>query len=330
MAEELLIIKIEAFAYTIPAKPTTISLGTLYEAKNFLVKIYTNKGIAGWGEGAPFPMIVGETQETCMALSKDFASLLLGKDSLLIDERMRQLTEYAPFNFTCKSAFDMALHDVAAQYANKPLYKFLGGEKKELLTDETIYIESPERMAGSALKIAAKNPFFIKVKLGKDNNAPHDVEIVQTIRRAIGNTIPLRLDANQGWSVDNAVTVLTALADANVEFCEQPVHKHDIQGLKKITQSSPIKIMADEACFTAHDAQQLIEQQACDYINIKLAKTGSMVEAGAIAKLAALHNMKCMLGGMDESALALTANAHFACAHDSIVFHDMDYNINHL
>ncbi len=322
--------RIEVFAYTIPAKPTSISLGTIEAAENFLVRIHTKEGLTGWGEGAPFPMIVGETQSTCMAIAKYFSEFLLGKDALEIEERMKTLQAFAPFNYTCKSAFDMALYDVASQFAGLPLYAYLGGSKKEIISDETIYIQSPERMAEGAKLLAAKNPIAIKVKVGKNNNASHDIEIIRGIRDAIGCDIPLRLDANQGWSVENAITVLKSLEALNIQFCEQPNHKSNIAGLKSIKQHSNIKIMADEACFTAHDAAYLIAQKACDYINIKLAKSGGILEATAIARLCAENNMQCMLGGMDESALALTANAHFACAHDNIIFHDMDYNLNHL
>ncbi len=246
--------KIEVYAYTIPAKPTSISLGTIDAAENFLVRIYTDEGITGWGEGAPFPMIVGETQATCMALSKPFSALLLQKDALAIEERMKSLQAFAPFNYTCKSAFDMALFDVASQFAGLPLYAYLGGRKKEIISDETIYIQSPERMADDAKLLAAKNPIAIKVKVGKNNSASHDIEIIRGIREAIGYEIPLRLDANQGWSVENAITVLKSLKALNIQFCEQPNHKLDIAGLKRIKQHSHTKIMADEACFTAHDA----------------------------------------------------------------------------
>jgi L-Ala-D/L-Glu epimerase len=317
------------YAYNLPMKPFVISLGTLYEAKNILVQIFTSDGLVGWGEGSPFPFIVGETQATGLALGKDFAQLWLGKDALAIADRMQELHGYVPFNTTVKSAFDMALYDIAAQQAGLPLYRFLGGEKKILATDETIGVEAPAVMAATALRLQQQGAPFIKVKLGKGNDATADIARIKAIRQAIGNQIPLRLDANQGWSTANAIAVLNALADDNVQFCEQPVLGHDYAALKAVNDAAAIPVMADEACFNNFQAGQLIAQKACTYINIKLAKSSGILEATAIAQTAAQAGMQCMLGGMIESKLALTANAHFACAHDNIVFYDLDYCFPH-
>lgn len=310
-------------------KPFAISLGTLYEAKNILVQIFTSDGLVGWGEGSPFPFIVGETQATALALGKDFAQLWMGKDALAIAERMQELHGYVPFNTTVKSAFDMALYDIAAQQAGQPLYRFLGGEKKVLLTDETISVGTPEGMAEIAQQLKAQGAPFIKVKLGKGNDAQGDIERVKAIRQAIGHTIPLRLDANQGWTVANAISVLNALADDNVQFCEQPVLGYDYAALKQVHDAAAMPVMADEACFNNFQAQQLIAQQACRYLNIKMSKSSGILEATAIVQTAAAAGMDCMLGGMIESKLALTANAHFACAHNNIVFYDLDYCFPH-
>jgi L-Ala-D/L-Glu epimerase len=321
--------RVEVYAYNIPMKPFAISLGTLYEAKNILVKIFAGDGLTGWGEGSPFPFIVGETQATAIALAKDFAQLWLGQDALDIQGRMRQLHGYVPFNTTVKSAFDMALYDIAAQRAGLPLYRFLGGEKKVLPTDETISVDTPQAMAAVAVQLKGQGAPFIKVKLGRGNDAAADIERVRAIRAAIGSAIPLRLDANQGWSTANAIVVLNALAGDNIQFCEQPVAGHDFMALKAVHQAVAVPVMADEACFNNFHAQQLIAQQACRYINIKLSKSSGILEATAIAKTAAAAGMDCMLGGMIESKLALTANAHFACAHNNIVFYDLDYCFPH-
>ncbi len=320
---------VEIYAYNIPMRPFAISLGTLYEAQNILVKIFTDAGWTGWGEGSPFPFIVGETQGTAIALAQDFAKLWLGKDPLAITSRMQELHQYVPFNTTVKSAFDMALYDIAAQDAQLPLYAFLGGHKKVLLTDETIGVDNAEAMAARAWVLQEQAAPFIKIKLGKGNDAVADIDRVKAIRKAIGTTIPLRLDANQGWSVDNAIHILNSLEGDNIQFCEQPVPAHDYAGLKRVHQATTIPITADEACFSSLHARQLIEMDACSHINIKLAKSSGILEAIAIARLAAANDMDCMLGGMIESKLALTANAHFACAFDNIVFYDLDYCFPH-
>jgi L-Ala-D/L-Glu epimerase len=321
--------QIEVIAYNIPMKPFAISLGTLYEAKCLLVKITTNNGLVGWGEGSPFPMIVSESQASSIALAKEFAEILIGKPALQIEENMQLLHNYIPAAPTTKSAFDMALYDVAAKAANQPLFAFLGGKSKTLITDETVSVGDINEMVNQAVSIKDKGAKFIKVKVGKGNQAQKDIDSITAIRENIGKDIALRLDANQGWSIQNAITVLTALENYNIQFCEQPVAYYDYEGLKTVKNNSPIKIMADEACFYNYQAEQLIKMEACDYINIKLAKSGGILEANKIAKTCAKANMQCMLGGMIESKLALTANAHLACAHDNIVFYDLDFCFPH-
>ena len=321
--------RIEIYAYNIPMNPFIISLGTLYEAKNILVKIFTDDGLTGWGEGSPFPMIVGETQETGLALARDFASLLLNQNPLDIAGCLKLLNDFVPNNPTVKSAFDMALYDINAREKNLPLYKFLGGEKKMLYTDHTVSIGTLTEMAGAALKLKERGVGILKLKLGKAKKPIEDIERVRAVRVAIGKEVPLRLDANQGWSVNDAVEILSALENDNIQFCEQPVRHYDYDGLKHISKSVSVPVMADESCFYAYQAKYIGEHAICPHINIKLAKSGGMLEAIEIANVARQYDITCMLGGMIESRLALTANAHFACAFDHIRFYDLDYNFNH-
>lgn len=326
----MIIQRIEVYAYNIPMKPFIISLGTLYEAKNVLVKIFTDEGLTGWGEGSPFPMIVGETQESDLALAKDFSQLLLKQNALDISGCMQRLNDFVPNNPTVKSAFDMALYDLSAQHAGMPLYQFLGGEKKMLLTDHTVSIGTPAVMADHALKLKQRGVTILKLKVGSAKTPADDIGRVNAVRNAVGEEIPLRLDANQGWTVDDAIEILSALENKNVQFCEQPVKHFNYDGLKKVSDEVGIPVMADESCFYTWQAKYIAEKKTCAHINIKLAKSGGMLEATEIAYVTRDAGISCMLGGMIESKLALTANAHFACAHDHIKFYDLDYCFNHL
>ena len=322
------IIKIEVLPFSIPCTPFVISLGTLLEAPNVLVKIHTNQGIVGYGEGSPFPMIASESQASSIAIGNDFAKILINKNALDIGACMEALHQFVPHCYTTKSAFDMALYDIAAQAANQPLYQYLGGTNQTFITDETIVINTPQAMALKAKALVAKGIQYIKIKLGK-GTPQTDIDRVKAIHAAVPAHVQLRLDANQAWSVTDAIFILNQLQHCNVQYCEQPIKYYDFSGLKKVKLNSPIKIMADESCFTSLDAQKLIAQQACDYINIKFAKCGGILEATKIANLAAAANMPCMLGGMLESKLALTANAHFASAHPIIKFFDLDFCFPH-
>lgn len=316
------IVQTEIYLYKIPMVPFTIATGTMEFAQNILIKIHTDAGIIGWGECSAFPMIVGETQESCYLLAKDFAAFWKGKDPLAIEERLKELDLVIAGNYTAKSAFDLALYDIAAQAANQPLYAYLGGKQKPIESDLTIGIGTPEAMAKQAIEFKANGVRMIKVKLGK--KPAEDIERIKQIRTAIGKDIILRIDANQGWSKEDALPVLTALSAYDIQFCEQPMHKYYDDFLPALCAASPIKIMADESVFTHHDARKLIQQKACHYINIKFSKSGGIHEAIKIHDIAKQNGIACMMGGMLESRLALSAKLHFALAHDNVQFYDMD------
>lgn len=312
----------DIYKFSIPMHPFTIATGTMDYAQNTLIRIHTDAGYYGVGECSAFPMIVGETQATCFEMAKDFAKCWKGKEALDTEDRMQELNNLTAFNATIKSAFDMALHDLAARAAGQPLYRYLGGKRRPLETDLTIGIDTPEKMAQTAQQFKADGVRIIKIKLGK--NGPQDVERVRRIRDAAGPDILLRIDANQGWDFDTACQTLEAMGPLNIQFCEQPMRYWNDHKLPELRRLSPVKIMADESVFDHHDAERLITADACDYVNIKFAKAGGILEATRIDAVCERNNIPCMMGGMLESRVALTAFAHFALAHDNIRFYDMD------
>lgn len=177
-------------------------------------------------------------------------------------------------------------------------------------------------MAKSAIQFKNQGFKIIKVKLGKEPSA--DVERIKQIRNAIGPEIKIRIDANQGWTFDDAVFTLQNLAPYQIEFCEQPMRAYHDDLLPELCNLSPIPIMADESVYTHYDAERIIRNKAAKYINIKFAKSGGINEAIKINQIAEQNNMRCMQGGMLESRLALTANVHFAMAFKNICFFDLD------
>jgi L-alanine-DL-glutamate epimerase-like enolase superfamily enzyme len=312
----------DIYKFSIPMHPFTIATGTMHYAQNIFIRIHTDADYYGVGECSAFPMIVGETQATCFEMAKDFAALWKGKNALKIEERMNELHCFSAFNPTIKSAFDMALFDIASKNAKQPLYKFLGGNKKEIETDLTIGIDTPKAMAEKAIEFKGNGVKMIKIKLGKSGE--DDIERVKQIRIAVGSEIILRIDANQGWDYDTAKTVLNEVAKYNIQFCEQPMRCWNDDKLPALRKISPIKIMADESVYNHYDAERLIKAGACDYVNIKFAKSGGISEAKKINSVCEENKIPCMMGGMLESRIALTAFAHFALAHDNIIFYDVD------
>jgi L-alanine-DL-glutamate epimerase-like enolase superfamily enzyme len=312
----------EIYRFSIPMEPFTIATGTMDYAQNTFIRVHTDTGIYGVGECSAFPMIVGETQDTCLAMAREFAKLWIGKDPREVVARLQQLHDFIAGNTTIKSAFDMALYDIAAKHAGLPLYRFLGGTKRVVESDITIGIANPEAMAKKATDFVKNGATILKVKLGKD--ALTDIERIKGIRRAVGNNIKIRIDANQGWSFDDAVTALQGIGAYNIEFCEQPMRTWYDDRLPELMPLTPIKIMADESVYSHHDARKQINSHSCDYINIKFSKSGGINEAIKIHDTAALAGIPCMMGGMLESRIALSAKLHFVYASPNVKFYDMD------
>lgn len=316
------ITSIEIYRLSIPMEPFVIATGTMDYAQNTYIQVLTDSGLMGVGECSAFPMIVGETQNTCIAVAQDFAKIWKGKDPLALEERLAELNLYIAGNATIKSAFDMALYDLAAKHAGLPLYKFLKGTRREIMTDITLGIDTPEAMAAKALVLKDGGAFALKVKLGK---APQDdIARIKAIRKAVGFDIPIRIDANQGWSFDAALEALQGLEPYKIQFCEQPMRSYNDHLLVELRMQTVIPIMADESVYNQHDAERLCKNDACDYINIKFSKSSGIHEALAIQALAAEYQIPCMIGGMLESRLALAAKVHFAYAAPNVKFFDLD------
>lgn len=320
----LIIEKISIYKLSIPLKqPFVISLGPQYDADNIIILIKTKEGFTGWGECSPYMSINGESMETCFIVGQYLAKVLKGRNALDIEDCTKAMNRIITRNENIKSAFDMALYDIAAQHAQLPLYKFLGGRKNKIIsTDMTVGLGSPEKMAGEALEYKEAGFPSIKVKLG--TTVEEDVTRIKMIREVIGSELPLRIDANQGWDVDTAIAVLNALAPYTIEHCEEPIAKWNYMQLPYVRKNSPIKIMADESCFDQHDAERLAQLNAVDYFNIKLGKSGGIFNALKIVETAKTNHIQLQVGCFMESRLAITALVHFAYSSDLIVHYDLD------
>ena len=322
MREQLTITVIDIYRFSIEMEPFTIATGTMNYAQNVFIRVHTDAGFYGVGECSAFPMIVGETQDTCLVMAREFARLWKGQNALDIPARLQQLHNFTAGNTTIKSAFDMALYDIAAKNAGMPLYRFLGGAPRGVETDITVGIDTPEKMAAKALMLKNTGAGVLKIKLGK--KAVEDVERIKQIRAAVGKNMIIRIDANQGWSFPDAVLALQGLAEYDIAFCEQPMRTWFDDRLPELRKLSPIKIMADESVYNHYDALKQVGNSSCDYINIKFSKSGGIYEATQVHDVAYQNNIPCMMGGMLESRIALSAMLHFVYASPNIRFYDMD------
>lgn len=308
-------------------EPFRISLGVSSDTNNLFVRVNTDEGLYGMGEGSPTRTISGETQDTMVAVARDISRLLLGTDPLDIEGHTRSMRRLYFGNTTIRSAFDMALYDLAGKAAGLPLYAFLGGSKRSFWTDNTIGIDSPENMAKKAAAFQEEGYRAIKVKLG--TGLDEDIARIAAIRAAVGPEIPLRIDANQGWDVQTAVGILRVIESMGIEYCEQPVAHWDYDGMRRVRESTMIPIMADESVFDHHDAQKLAAGECCDYLNIKLAKSAGIHNGLKINAVAESAGMACMVGSMSETRLGLSAAAHLVSARPNIRFADLDTHFDH-
>lgn len=305
--------------------PFITSLRRVDALEDMVVIIECDDGSLGYGEGAPTPVITGETIGSMVATIEYIKKYLIGLDLEDFDHILHTLHTVIIKNTTAKSALEIALYDLKAQAEKQPLYKMLGGSKTLFKTDITISMGEIDSMIKDSLHAVDLGYDTLKIKIGDDPQK--DVERIIAIEDALGKNISLRLDANQGWTAEESVSLLHALEKRDIiaEFIEQPVAADDIEGLKYIKQRVQTPLLADESIFSLKDAKKLLEMQAIDYVNIKLAKTAGITQALQLADLSASFGVKCMIGCMLEGPISVAAGVHVASAKaDIITMLDLD------
>ena len=291
-------------------------------ADNVLVRLTTDDGVIGYGESSPYAPVMGETQASELAMAKAIAPMVKGRDPFTLPKIVDAIRAFSPASPGITAAFEMALWDICGKVAGQPVYRLLGAARESFETDRTVFFGTPAEVAAKARDLAGQGFRNIKIKLGQ---APaDDIATVRAIREAVGPDVALRADANQGWSVADAILALRGIEPFRVQFCEQPVHSWDWAGLEQVRGSVPVPVMADESVHTPHDAITGVRAGAFDMINLKLMKTGGILQAVRLAHVAAAANVPCMLGCMNETRIALTAAAHVVMSQEIIRYADLD------
>lgn len=306
----------------------TTSLGSRDHNVNVFVKVQTDNGLIGWGECSPNPKITGETADTGMLVGPMLAKSLLDADPSAHEDIMKRMDRVIFGHTGIKSAIDIACYDLAAKAQELPLYAYLGGAlDKRIYTDYTVSVDSIDQMVEDALKIKSQGFPAIKIKLG-DGKAD-DVKRVASIREAVGDAIDLRVDANQGWTVKQAIKILNQLNELGVQYCEEPIFRKAYYQLQKVRKRSKTKIMADECLFDHHDAKALIKGGHCDMFNIKLGKSSGLFKAQKIIASANKKGIEMQIGCFMESRLGITASCHLAHSDPLIKYFDFDSPLFH-
>ena len=294
------------------AETFVISRGAADEADVVVVEI-THDGITGYGEATPIERYE-ESAESALAFVEEAAPLLGGDPFALeaIEARLRE----RPGEQAGKAAIDAALHDLIGKLVGLPVWKLLGLERAGPPTSWTIWLGDPDDMARRTEKVQGR---FRRLKLKLGGRDGLDVERVRAVHARAG--VPLQVDVNEAWSLDEALDALPQLAALGVEYCEQPLVAGDAGG-PELKQRSPIPVYVDEDCHTLSDVAACAER--AHGINVKLAKSGGIREAVRMVHAARALGLGCMLGCMVESGLGIAAGAHIASLFDHV---DLDGNI---
>jgi L-Ala-D/L-Glu epimerase / N-acetyl-D-glutamate racemase len=268
-------------------------------------------GESGFGEAQPQEHY-GESQDSALAYVEEHGSLL-GDDPFALEEIMERLPAE---QHAVRAALDAALHDLQGRLLGIPVWRLLGLRRAGPPTSWTVWLGPPGEMADRAARASDR---FLRLKLKLGGADGRDVDRVQAVREASG--LPVQVDVNEGWSMDEALETLPKLAELGVEYCEQPLPAGDPAGAE-LKRRSPLPIYVDEDCHTLTDVALCAER--AHGINVKLAKSGGIREAVRMAHAARALGLGVMLGCMLESGLGIAAAAQIASLCDHV---DLDGNL---
>ena len=309
------------------AEPYTIAYEKIDSTENVFLRIETSRGIVGFGCAAPDLQVTGERAGEVIHACEEIASpLLKNVDPFRIALHMTRLRTKLPNNPSVLAMVDMALHDIMGKAAGFPVYKILGGYRDRMKTSITIGIMPPAETVARARDFVRQGFKALKIKGGIDVES--DIERVLKVRGEVGDRIELRFDANQGYSVAEALRFVDATRGSKLELIEQPTPKGEPVMLGRVTRGATIPVMADESIMSLLDAFKLAKRDLVDMVNIKLMKVGGIFEALQINAVARAASFEVMVGCMDEAALAIAAGLHFALSRPNVAYADLDGHLD--
>jgi len=306
-------VELEARTATLRMAETfVISRGASDEAEVVVVEI-RHDGVSGFGEANPIERY-DESAGSALAFL-DGTEELLGDDPFALEAIGARLEE-RPGEHAAKAAIDAALHDLCGKLAGLPVWRLLGLERAGPPTSWTIWLGDPDDMARRAEKVGGR---FKRLKLKLGGGDGLDVERVRAVRGV--SEVPLQVDVNEFWSLDEALEAIPQLQELGVEYCEQPLPAGDHDG-PELKRRSPLPIYVDEDLHTLGDVPACAER--AHGLTVKLAKSGGIREAVRIVHAGRALGLGMMLGCMNESGLAVSAGAQIASLFDHV---DLDGNL---
>lgn len=308
------ITKIHVYAIELPLKePFVISYSTYQNMPSVIVKLETDEGIVGYGEGVADELVTGETCGGVFHTIKNkLGPAVLGENPMEIEkihEKMNKVIYSAP---TAKAAIDIACFDIAGKKLRQPVYQLIGGRyHDEFPITYVLSIADPDKMAEEAVRMAENGYHSFKLKVG--TNVQEDIERIKAVCSRIGMNAAIRVDVNQGWHNSSvALMALEQLKDCSIDWIEQPVAADDVDGMVEIKSKTTFSLMIDEGLKGMREMREVIQKRAADKINIKLMKCGGIYPAVKLAHQAELGGMECQIGSMVESSIGSAAGFHVA------------------
>ncbi len=305
-------------------RPYTIAYKTISTVDNLFLEIGLQNGVVGLGVSNPSIGVVGEdVTSTFKKLNSEGLDWLIGRDI----SHFRALTEevtlrYGKHKGVC-AALDIALYDAFCKYLGISLAEFLGVYHQSLPTSITVGIKNVQETLEEAREYVQRGFQYLKIKLG--HSVEEDIERLVKLREKFGSAIFIRVDANQGYSVDELTKFYQETQGLSIELIEQPLPAQQIVESKSLLPEIKKLIAADESLIDSESAFKLIgNENACGIFNIKLMKCGGITNALEIATIAHYNSIDLMWGCNDESIISITAALHTALAFSHTKYIDLD------
>jgi len=304
-------------------EPYTIAYESVDEATNIFIRIKTGGGIVGYGCAAPDSEVTGETTRS----ASDFIDSavryhLMGKDPLEFRHILDEIGRITPRAPSCLAAVDMALLDILGKVAGLPLFRLLGSPRYRIATSATIGILPTDQAILRARHWVGQGFTSLKIKGGID--VLMDIERVLAVRETVGEAIDLSLDANQGYTPEQAMRFIRETKKARLAFLEQPTPRGDLELMGYVSSLTDMPIMADESLLTLADAADIARHGIADMYNVKIMKVGGIIASAEIGALARAFGIGVMTGCTDEAAIGIAAGLHFALATPAVILADLD------
>ncbi|WP_157271210.1 muconate/chloromuconate family cycloisomerase [Azohydromonas aeria] len=314
MTSQLKILSVETLLVDVPTiRPHKLSVATMNHQTLVLVRIESSDGIVGWGEGTTIGgLAYGEESPESIQVNLDtyVAPLLVGQDPRAVARLMARLRGSVQGNRFGKCAVETALYDGQARRLSVPLSELFGGRVRDSIPVAWTLASGDTRRdiaeAERVLELRRHNVFKLKIGL---RAVKDDVAHVAAIKRALGDMASVRIDANQAWSVPQALEGMRMLADAGIDLVEQPIAAGDKAGLQRLTQANILPVMADEALHGPRDAFEVASLGAADVFAVKINQSGGLHGAAQVAAIAQAAHVGLYGGTMLEGAVGTMASA---------------------